>query len=287
MKNGDIKKGIFNVLCHGVKSHNQSTSLQAYFQGALDFYEHLPETLAECLYFLSAKFDHGQTGDEVLRSIAGQKFDQTVDAKGPRTYARFLVHYTSLCPRSTLKQLALLIDQQDSDAYPIRQAIIEILGLLIAHLQGDMEDQANEGQDHRKTQKEIAGMFEHIFERLLDNSSYVRTKVFAVLNKICDLKTKFPRYRIKMATYAAEALKDKTATVRKAAISLLVKLVETHCWSEADGGLLSKAKFKELYDDATKELSEMEGKLGKVVERAEDDEETQAEPSQKKKKSKK
>ncbi|KAH6918222.1 condensin [Coprinopsis sp. MPI-PUGE-AT-0042] len=286
MKSGEIKKGIFNVLCHGVKSHNQSTPLQAYFQGALDFYEHLPETLAECLYFLASKFDHGQTGDEVLRKIAGQTFDQSVDAKGPRTYARFLVHYTTLCPRSTLKQLALLINQQDSDAYPIRQAIIEILGLLIDHLQSGIEDQAGSesaGQDNQKTQKEIAGMFEHIFERLLDNSSYVRTKVFAVLNKICDLKTKFPRYRIKMATYAAEALKDKTATVRKAAISLLVKLIETHCWSEADGGLLSKPKFKELYDDATKELSEMEGKLGKVVERADDDEEAQEVPSQRKK----
>ncbi|TFK21598.1 hypothetical protein FA15DRAFT_672413 [Coprinopsis marcescibilis] len=260
MKRADIREGVFEIFCRSVKSHNQSLGLQIHIVESLHMYEHLSEPMAECLARLANKFDHTQTGDEVLRDISGKVFIHSQDTKGPRAFARFLVRYTELCPKSTHKQLSLLISQQDSDSYPLRQAIVEILGHLITYLQTTLSTEA----DPEKAKKEIAGMFEHIFERMLDNSSYVRTKVLSVLSKLCDVETKFPKQRLAMTSHAIIALEDKAASVRKVALSLLIKLMATHPWSVAHEGMLNKEQFEEDYEKVRKDLAEVE-KLGNAV----------------------
>ena len=40
----------------------------------LQFYEHLSESMAECLTFLTKEFDHSQPGDEIICDIAAKNF---------------------------------------------------------------------------------------------------------------------------------------------------------------------------------------------------------------------
>ena len=181
----------------------------------------------------------------------------------------------------------------------MRQAIVEILGFLIA----DLSNAGADGQDTdtKQTKNQIDSLFELLHERVLDNSGYVRAKVFSVLSKIVNIKTyKFPKYRLQMASHAAGALDDKLATVRKAAISLLKELLLTHPYGEPHGGTLQREIWETEYKVVVAKLNKFEGAVGNVVKNpdgemdGEEDEEKEQEEggdddgsSRKRKKSKK
>jgi len=150
----------------------------------------------------------------------------------------------------------------------MRQAIVEILGFLIA----DLSNAGADGQDAdaKQTQKQINSLFELLLERVLDNSGYVRAKVFNVLAKIVNIKTyKFPKYRLQMVSHAAGALDDKLATVRKAAISLLKELLLTHPYGAPHGGTLQRETWETAYEVVVTKLEKFEGAVGNVVKNSE------------------
>lgn len=106
--------GVYKVICLAVKHHGHSLAAHITIMQSLQFYEHLSEPMAECLSVLAKEFDHAQLGDEILREIGAKVFNSQ-DPKGPRAFARFLVKFAELAPRSIMKQLSLLLGQLDSE----------------------------------------------------------------------------------------------------------------------------------------------------------------------------
>ncbi|KDR79872.1 hypothetical protein GALMADRAFT_222814 [Galerina marginata CBS 339.88] len=262
MKVQEIKMSAFRVICYAVKHHNQAMAVQITIMQSLQFYEHLSEPMAECLTILAREFDHTQLGDEVLREIAAKTFGGQ-DTKGPRAFARFLVKYTESCPRSVLKQLSLLLNHLDSESYPIRQGMVEVLALLILELASGASDQE---ADARQTHNQIKNIFNSLLERVLDLSGYVRAKVFVVLAKLTDIKNvKFVSQRLQIVVSAVEALDDKIATVRKAAIALLKHLIMTHPYGLMHGGMLQREVWETEYKSIAEKLEKIEGAMGNVV----------------------
>ncbi|KAG6844081.1 hypothetical protein H0H87_009907 [Tephrocybe sp. NHM501043] len=287
MKIEPIKNGVLKIICLAVKHHGHSMAAQVAIMQNLQFYEHLAEPMAECLSFLANDFDHAQLGDEVLREIAGKTFNGQ-DQKGPRVFAKFLVKFAELSPRSVLKQLSLLLNQLDSESYPIRVALVEVIGHLIKELGSD-EQQQNQNQ-----KQQVPALYELLITRLLDLSSYVRTKVLQVLSKLCDERGKYPKQRLLITSAAGSALSDKVASTRKGAVSLLIKLLVTHPYGRIHGGLLEESVFESEYNAIKEELAKLEDQVGKAVQRndeddVENDEEAEGEgggtgPSEKKRK---
>ena len=157
-------------------------------------------------------------------------------------------------------------------SYPMRQALVEVIGSIITELSNTSTD-----NDNSKTaQKQISGLFDLLLERTLDISSYVRTKLLQVLAKMCDLKPKFPKQRLAITGAAIAALADKGATVRKTAATLLVKLLETHPY-RTHGGMLQLDVWQAEYQDVCKELEKVEGKIGNAVEKPEGEEDEEGE----------
>ena len=152
---------------------------------------------------------------------------------------------------------------------------MEILGFLIR----DRTASYDESEDKKKTENEINGMFDTIFDRILDNNSYVRTTIFKVLVKVCGV-SKFVKQRLKMANLAVIALEDKSSTVRKAAITLLIKLLETHPF-RFNGGPLKRDELKKDYDEIQVKLEGL-GSLGNAFDNTLDEEDEGA-PKEKKK----
>ncbi|KAI0723732.1 non-SMC mitotic condensation complex subunit 1-domain-containing protein [Cerioporus squamosus] len=268
MKVQAIRYGVYKAICLAVKHHQHGLAAQINIMQSLQYYEHLAEYMAECLDVLAREFDHSQLGDEILREIAGKSFPPQ-DTKGPRAFGRFLQRYAELSPRQVLKQLSLLRAQLDSESYPMRQALVEVIGSIIRELSDmpDGEDAPNKAQHL----KQINGLYESLIERLLDNSSYVRQRVMQVLARLCEGNSdaKFPQQRLAMTRAAVEALEDKTSTVRKGAIVLLTKLILTHPYGMY-GGPLSEREWKERYQEMSDMLAKMEGAVGKAVEREEE-----------------
>ena len=147
--------------------------------------------------------------------------------------------------------------------------MIEVVGHLITELAAPV---ASVDQDSGQVQKQISGLYDLLIERMLDVSSYVRTKVLSVLSKLCELKPKFPKQRLAVTRAAVRALEDKAATVRKNAAVLLVKLLVTHPYGLVDGGTLNFETFEKGYKDIKEQLDKLEGAIGNAVERQQTEE---------------
>lgn len=266
MKVHNVKVNIYKVICVAVKHHGHALAAQINIMQALQYHEHLSEPMAECLSHLAKHFDHAQLGEEILREIAGKTFNAQ-DSKGPRAFSRFLVKYCEESPRSVLKQISVLLGHLDSESYPMRMAMVEVIGLLIRELSS-----AEDNNDTTQTHKQIVGFFELLLSRTLDLSSYVRSKVLATLSKLCDLRVPFPKQRLEITKHAVAMLEDKASTVRKAAVALLTKLIMTHPWGLMHGGPLNLGKWEGYYKEVKEKLEELEDAVGKVVERGDEDE---------------
>ena len=274
MKIQATRLGVYKAICLAVKHHGHGLAAQIAITHSLQYFEHLAEPMAECLDHLSKEFDHAQLADEILREIAGKTFSAQ-DSKGPRVFSKFLTRFSELAPRQVLKQLALLLAQLDSESYPMRNALVDMIGNIIRELAEAPED--GEAPNKGQHLKQINGLYDLLLERTMDISSYTRVKVFNTFARLCDATGtgKFPQQRLAMTRAAVDALEDKTSSVRKSAISLLERLILTHPYGMY-GGLLSETEWKEKYKEVSDMLEKMEGAVGKAVEVEQEEEEEES-----------
>ncbi|KAL9940062.1 hypothetical protein V8E36_000767 [Tilletia maclaganii] len=280
LKVAEIRIGTNKIICQAVKAHGQAFSVHTSIMQSLQYYEHLSEPMAELLHLLRTEFDYERLGEDVLREVASKTFG-ALDSKSPRSFGRFLVRMAQLSPRSVLKIISLLQTHLNSESYPMRNALLEVIGILIQELTltEEVDMGASTGEDEQGTRseegrkKQVETFLELLFQRFLDLNSYVRSKLLTVLSKLCELPTKFPRQRTRMTDLVIRALEDKSSTVRKNAIGLLTKLILTHPYGVMHGGELNLTNWQERYEVLKAQLSELEKKLELPVEEESDDEE--------------
>ncbi|OCF41749.1 condensin complex subunit 1 [Kwoniella heveanensis CBS 569] len=253
LKLNDVKLGIYKVICLAVKFHSHAFGAQTSIIQNLTYFEHLSEPMAELLSILEKEFDFSQLAEEVLRDVSGKTFAHN-DVKGPRSFSRFLVRLAELSPRVVQKQMPLLLAHLDSDAHPMRMAIVEIIGILIKDI-----SLSDEGDEEQKT-KQIKKFFDLLMERFLDLNSWVRCKVLTTLIKLCDLPAKFPKQRHQITELTIRTLEDKTSSARRYAIQLLCKLLETHPFGALHGGTLNLPEWQERYDKVAEELQKVDAR---------------------------
>lgn len=114
LKVNEVRLGIYKVICLAVKFHGHSFGAQTSIVQNLTYYEHLSEPMAELLTILDKEFDYPQLAEEVLREVAAKSFLHN-DAKGPRSFSRFLVRFAEMSPRVVHKQMPLLLAHLDSE----------------------------------------------------------------------------------------------------------------------------------------------------------------------------
>ncbi|CAO1626044.1 unnamed protein product [Sympodiomycopsis kandeliae] len=284
----DIKSMVFDITCNAVKRHGQAQTAQTMLLQMLQYYEHLPEVIAQLLTVLRVDYDSPRLGEEILVEISGREFGSSGNAGGafamtasmenktPRVFARFLVTFAESNARTTLKNIAQLKNLIDSEAYPIRNAMVEIFYILIRELvmsqdaqiqsasngegnsPGEGEMEARETSEEAKA-KQIEGFWKVLLERLLDVNSYVRVKVLAVFAKLCDLPAKFPAQRTKLLSLAQRALKDKSSSARKACITLLIRLILTHPYGLMHGGELEQRVWEARVEETKRLMQQLGG----------------------------
>lgn len=203
--------------------------------------------MAEFLHILSEQYDYPQLTDEVLRDLSNKEFNNN-DTRGPKSVSTFFIKLSELAPRLVIKQMTLLIKQLDSESYTLRCAVIEVCGNLIADL-----SKQEERNENSKTQ--INGFFDILEERFLDINPYCRCRNIQVYLKLCDLEQKFPKRRQRAAELAARSLEDKSSNVRRNAIKLLAKLVQTHPFSVMHGGQLSHKEWNQRLQSVETQMS--------------------------------
>ncbi|KAF8342559.1 non-SMC mitotic condensation complex subunit 1-domain-containing protein [Cantharellus anzutake] len=270
MKSNEIRMSVYKIICHAVKKHGHAFSAQISIMQGLQYFEHLSEPMAGILAVLQKEFDHTQLAEEVLREISQKSFNGQ-DTKGPRSFSKFLIRLADLSPRIILKQFALLRVHLDSDAYPMRVALVEVIGVLIREIAQDAEDIPSNGDDaigrsqegQEKKEKKINKLFELLLERFCDMSSYVRVKVINTLSKLWELRVKLPIQRAQTTPLVIAALSDKASSVRRYAIALLTTMILTHPYGALYGGYLNLKEWEERYRSVKEQLAIIEVKQDK------------------------
>ncbi|BFZ56733.1 condensin complex non-SMC subunit Cnd1 [Savitreella phatthalungensis] len=250
MKRPELRMRVYKVICVSIKHYGQAFAAQTSVVQALQYFEHVADPVAELLQVLSEQYDYGQFSDEILRDLSGKDFNPN-DNKGPKTIGAFLVKLSELIPRQVLKQIGLLANFLDSDSHYLRLSIVEICGNLIASL---ADDDASEGVVDEMRKKQIDGFFDMLEERFLDLNPYVRSRVLQVYVRLCDMPNKFPKRRQAAAQLAVQSLEDRSSHVRKSAIRLLSRLIQTHPFDLLHGPLLSLREWQKRAEAAQKEL---------------------------------
>ncbi|ORY79393.1 armadillo-type protein [Protomyces lactucae-debilis] len=249
MKKVEIRMRFYKIVCVAVKHHGHAFGAQTTIVQDLQYFEHLSDPLAELLHILNDQYDFPQLTDEVLRELSNKDFNAN-DNKGPKFVSVFLVKLSELMPGAVLKQVGLLAKFLDCESYNLRSAIIELCGNLIANLS---KEEAEEGAESSH-KAQISGFFDLLEERFLDSNPYCRSKVLQTYVKLCDLQNKFPKRRQKVSDLATQALDDKSSNVRRNAIKLLARLVQTHPFDMLHGPQLSLVQWRERVVNAQAEL---------------------------------
>ncbi|CCG81842.1 Condensin complex subunit 1 [Taphrina deformans PYCC 5710] len=248
MKNQRIKMRVYKIVCVAIKHHGHAFGAQTTIVQNLQYFEHLSEPMAELLQILSEQYDYPQLTDEILRELSNQEFNAN-DNKGPKSVSAFLIRISELMPRQVLKQITLLAKFLDCEAHVLRSAIIEVCGNLIVCLSN--QDEADAAESHKA---QINGFFDLLEERFLDSNPYCRSKVLQTYIKVCDLPRKYPKRRQIVCELAIRSLEDKSSNVRRNAIKLLAKLMQTHQFGALHGPLLTQKDWHERLLQTQKEI---------------------------------
>ncbi|BGP48178.1 condensin complex non-SMC subunit Cnd1 [Rhodotorula kratochvilovae] len=251
LKVPEIKAGIFRVMCLAAKGHGQAFNVQMTIMQNLQYTEHLAEPMAELVTVYAKEFDQDVLGEKVLGEIADRQFNAQ-DTKGPRSFSKFLIRLAETSPRIVLKQIVLLQKHLDSESYPMRNAILEVLGLLLREL--SLTESGALSLEPAQHTRLLTSFHTLITERLLDLNSYVRAKAASVLRESCALPPRVPALRLELASLAARSLRDKAASVRRNCLALLRELVLTHPYGRMHGGELARAEWEAR-------LEKLEGEL--------------------------
>ena len=99
-------------------------------------------------------------------------------------------------------------------------AMVEVIGYIILDLSSSIGEQDNGAS----ATKQIVDLYDTLLERMLDMSSYVRTKVVNVLIRLCDMKQKFPKQRLAVTAAAVAALERTGADLPQNSQDIINKL---------------------------------------------------------------
>ncbi|KZV63967.1 ARM repeat-containing protein, partial [Peniophora sp. CONT] len=249
MKFEGIRANVYQAICLAVKHHNHSKSAQDKLIQILGYSDGLADQVADLLAALAKDYDHTALTEEFLREVADKTWASS-DSTGPKSFSRCLIRLGEVAPRLVLKELGALQNHLDNDSYQMRNAIVEIFGALIR----DQISQRETAEDKEHVDNTIDNLYEELLRRLLDTSSYVRSRVFQVLIKVLetDGNGRYGKWRMKVTMKCGHALMDKTATVRKYALVCLQTLLQTHTVESVKDGKkftdLPREHYEEQYE---------------------------------------
>lgn len=179
VKSINTRRIALEVLAECASSQGYCKGLQTIIMQDLIYFEHLAEPTAELMKLLFATEDSGcaQICEDILKHLGSHRFSSQESSASTKIAAVFLAKFAAIAPKDCLHSLSLFADQLDSEAYVIRMAMIEVIGMLIFYLMSQ-EDRSDSIKAQTKS------LFAALEERFHDVNSFVRSKALQVC---CDL----------------------------------------------------------------------------------------------------
>jgi condensin complex subunit 1 len=229
-----IKRCLFQILCTLVKKYNHGLSVTQATVHLLRSNEAHAVPIAELQAMLAEEYGQQKAVGDLIREIGAQA-SSAQDATAFKAFAAFLPELAARLPRVVLHNISLLMSHLGNDNYMLRNGVVQVLG----HLARDAFDQSEAAQDESlaNTRDSLLSILE---ERVYDVNAFTRAKVLQTWQTLVEAKAVPLAYLPSVTRLTCGRLRDKSATVRKNALSLLRTLLQYNPYS----GDLRETTFK-------------------------------------------
>ncbi|XP_057947732.1 condensin-1 complex subunit CAP-D2 isoform X2 [Malania oleifera] len=252
LKDSEAKDALCRIIGTCATKYHYTQQSCASILHLIHKYDFVVTHMADAVAGADKKYADGSLAACVIREIGRTNpKDYVKDTVGAENIGRFLVELADCMPKLISTNIGLLVPHFGGESYKIRNALVGVLGKLVAKAFKDIEGEVNSKSLRLRTKQ---AMLEILLERCRDVSAYTRSRVLQVWAELCEEHSITIGLWNEVAVVAAGRLEDKSAIVRKSALNLLIMMLQHNPF----GPQLRVASFEATLEQYKKKLNELE-----------------------------
>lgn len=251
LKDSDTKDALCRIIGTCATKYHYTPQSCASIIHLIHKYDFVVFHLADAIAGAEKKYADGSLATSLVREIGRTNpKDYVKDTVGAENIGRFLVELSDRLPKLISTNIGLLVPHFGGESYKIRNALVGVLGKLVAKAFNDAEGEVSSKSIRLRTKQ---AMLEILLERCRDVSAYTRSRVLQVWAELCEEHAVSIGLWNEVAAVAAGRLEDKSAIVRKYALNLLIMMLQHNPF----GPQLRIASFEATLEQYNKKLKEL------------------------------
>ncbi|KAL3819716.1 hypothetical protein ACJIZ3_005621 [Penstemon smallii] len=251
LKESDTKDALCRIIGVCATKHHYIEQSCASILHLIHKYDFVVTHLADAVAGAEKKYADGSMATSLIREIGRTHPKAYVkDTVGAENIGRFLVELADRLPKLLSTNIGLLIPHFGGESYKIRNALLGVLGKLVAKAFNDVEGEVSSQSIRLRTKQ---AMLEILLERWRDVSAYTRSRVLQVWAELCEEHSVSIGLWNEVAAIGAGRLEDKSAIVRKSALNLLIMMLQHNPF----GPQLRAVSFEATLEQYKKKLDEL------------------------------
>ncbi|KAJ6747581.1 CONDENSIN [Salix koriyanagi] len=243
IKDSETKDALCRIIGACATKYHYTAQSCASIMHLVHKYDYVVTHMADAVARAEKKYADGTLASSLIREIGRSNPKAYVkDTVGAENVGRFLVELADRLPKLISTNIGVLVPHFGGESYKIRNALVGVLGKLVAKAFKDFEGDVSSNSVRLRTKQ---AMLEILLERCRDVSAYTRSRVLQVWAELCEEHSVSIGLWNEVAAVAAGRLEDKSAIVRKAALNLLIMMLQHNPFESVLDGLQSD---NETYD---------------------------------------
>ncbi|KAJ4701121.1 Condensin complex subunit 1 [Melia azedarach] len=252
LKDAETKDALCRIIGACATKYHYTEQSCASIMHLIHKYDFVVIHMADAVAGAEKKYADGTLASYLIREIGRTNPKSYVkDTVGAENIGRFLVELADRLPKLISTNIGVLVPHFGGESYKIRNALVGVLGKLVAKAFKDIEGEVSSKSIRLRTKQ---AMLEILLERCRDVSAYTRSRVLQVWAELCEEHSVSIGLWNEVAEIAAGRLEDKSAIVRKSALNLLIMMLQHNPF----GPQLRLASFEATLEQYKKKLNELE-----------------------------
>lgn len=252
LKDSETKDALCRIIGACATKYHYMAQSCASIMHLIHKYDFVVTHMADAVAGAKKKYADGTLASSLVREVGRTNPKAYVkDTVGAENIGRFLVELADRLPKLMSTNIGVLVPHFGGDSYKIRNALVGVLGKLVAKAFKDVEGEVSSKSVRLRTKQ---AMLEILLERCRDVSAYTRSRVLQVWAELCEEHSVSIGLWNEIAAVTAGRLEDKSAMVRKAALNLLIMMLQHNPF----GPQLRMASFEATLEQYKKKLNELE-----------------------------
>ncbi|CAN0890701.1 Condensin-1 complex subunit CAP-D2 [Linum grandiflorum] len=252
LKNLETKEALGRIVGACATKYHYTAQSSASMMHLIHKHDFVVIPMAEAVAWAEKKYSDGTLACSLIREIGRTNPKAYVkDTAGAENVGCLLVELADRLPHLVSTNIGVVVPHFGGESFKIRNALVGVLGKLVVKAFKDLEGEVSSKSVRLRTKQ---AMLEILLERCRDVSAYTRSKTLHVWGELCQEHSISIGLWNEVAVVATGRLEDKSSIVRKAALSLLIMMLQHNPF----GPQLQVGLFEATLEQYRKKLNELE-----------------------------